>query len=101
MTLNQIAEKYHCDQRTVRTCILLNKSSSELGRQYAPTKLQPYMDEVEKLFQSIICQSSEKKPFSTLSISRQITDTIHEHGYTGSERTVRNYLYTHCIKQDH
>jgi hypothetical protein len=43
MTLKQIAEKYHCDQRTVRTCILLNKSSGDLGKQNAPTKLQPYI----------------------------------------------------------
>ena len=101
MTLKQIAEKYHCDQRTVRTCILLNKSSGDLGKQNAPTKLQPYIDEVESLFQSLIDQSSGQKPFSTLSISRQITMIISEHGYAGSERTVRNYLYAHCIKQDH
>ena len=101
MTLKQIAEKYNCDQRTVRTCILLNKSSRDLGKQYAPTKLEPYIEEVGRLYQSLISQSSGQMPFSTLKISRQITEIISKHGYAGSERTVRNYLYTHCIKQDH
>ena len=100
MTLKQIAEKYLCDQRTVRTCILLNKSSRELGKQYAPTKLEPFEEEVRTLYQSYKKQSSGQKEFTTLKISRQITDIITDHGYTGSERTVRNYLYMHCINRD-
>ena len=51
MTLKSIGIKYHCDQRTVRSCIILNKSSSELGHQYAPTKLEPYIPEIERLYQ--------------------------------------------------
>ncbi len=53
MTLKSIGMKYHCDQRTVRSCIILNKSSTELGRQYAPTKLEPYIPEIERLYQML------------------------------------------------
>lgn len=64
MTLKSIGIKYHCDQRTVRSCIILNKSSAELGRQYAPTKLEPYIPEIERLYQILsnggIPQSAEQ-----------------------------------------
>ncbi len=136
MTLKQIGNKYHCDQRTVRACILRNKSSTELGRQFAPTKLQPYFDEIDRLYQQSLryCHEQERssscpdgsladkpeessscpvgslpgtsedvpdltKPDgdvpSIMQLSRDITAAISAKGYTGSERTVRNYLRTH------
>ena len=144
MTLKQIGDKYHCDQRTVRACILRNKSSAELGRQFAPTKLQPYFDEIDRLYQQSLryCHEQERSSSSTVSnsvgnltdkpvesssfpvdirpgtsenvpdlpkpdrksngdvpsimqLSRDITAAISAKGYTGSERTVRNYLRTH------
>ena len=130
MNLKEISQKYHCDQRTVRTCILLNKSSTELGRQYAPTKLAPFVQEIEALYQSCFSQNRigwehpvpdhpcpedqkcETQPENSLSenslsetpktqgivqISREITAVISAHGYTGSERTVRNYIRSHCL----
>lgn len=96
MTLKQIAAKYHCDQRTVRTCILLNRSSTELGKQYAPTKLQPYMNLIQELYQSEN-EHSGSVHAGILQISRKITALLSELGYTGSERTVRNYIRSHCI----
>lgn len=88
MTLKQIAEKYFCDQRTVRNCIIMNKSSYDLGKQYAPTKLQPYEEQIQTLYAQY---TSEDHPGITR-ISRLITETISQSGYRGSERTVRNYL---------
>ena len=92
MTLKQIAARYHCDQRTVRTCILLNKSSSELGRQYAPTKIAPFAAEAESLYWKM----TQKEAIPLTQASRKITMILAERGYTGSERTIRNYLKAHC-----
>ena len=94
MTLKQIAEKYLCDPRTVRKSITANKSSSEIGRQTAPTKLAAFVEEIDALYGEYVYRSpdssSEKQGICEL--SRRITDQLQQDGYTGSERTVRNYL---------
>lgn len=99
-TLKEIAEKHFCDPRTVRRCISSNKSSTELGRQTEPTKLAPYYDMIDTLFQQIIIDK-EADPGSDnkvgiCEISRIITQQLISQGYTGSERTVRNYLRKKC-----
>lgn len=93
MTLKQIAEKYICDPRTVRKCILANKPSSDLGKQTEPTKLVAYIDRIDSLYNDyILVQQLYKKNSGICDISRRITAVLQEEGYTGSERTVRNYL---------
>jgi len=89
MTLKQIAEKYICDPRTVRRCILANKPSSDLGKQTEPTKIAAYADQIEVMFLDI---SYDRNVHGICDISRRITAVLQEEGYTGSERTVRNYL---------
>lgn len=125
MTLKSIGIKYHCDQRTVRSCIILNKSSAELGHQYAPTKLEPFIPEIERLYQILsrggipqsaeqsIAHKADSSPQQLTSqgtqtyasvipgitrFSRLITQKIAEFGYTGSERLVRNYLRAKYIQ---
>ena len=125
MTLKSIGIKYHCDQRTVRSCIILNKSSAELGHQYAPTKLEPYIPEIERLYQILsnggipqsaeqnIAHKADSSPRQLASQSAQtypsvipgitrlshlIAQKIAEFGYTGSERLVRNYLRAKCLQ---
>lgn len=94
MTLKQIAEKYLCDPRTVRKSIMANKPSSEIGRQTAPTKLASFIKRIDALYREYVFRSldnnSEKQ--GICDISRRITDQLQQDGYTGSERTVRNYL---------
>lgn len=89
MTLKTIAEKYICDPRTVRRCILTNKPSADLGKQTEPTKLAAYADRIEVLFLNI---SHDRNVQGICDISRKITAVLKEEGYTGSEWTVRNYL---------
>ena len=89
MTLKKIAEKYFCDSRTVKSAILHNRSSSELGKQMVPTKLEPFIDRLEYLYENYI---DNDEPFGICEISRLITDQLVSEGYTGGERTVRNYL---------
>ena len=92
-TLKDIAEKYCCDPRTVRRCILNNKSSSELGRQTAPTKLTEFMGLIDSMYCEIVSPVHQlSKPPGICEISRMVTTQIREKGYSGSERTVRNYL---------
>ena len=93
MTLKMIAEKYFCDPRTVRKCIMANKSSSEIGKQSEPTKLAAYVGQIDSLYQDfILMQQTLHKKSGICDISRKITRILADEGYTGSERTVRNYL---------
>ena len=93
MTLKRIAEKYYCDSRTVKSCILNNKSSTELGSQKKPTKIAAYIDLIDTEFQKIISdQSFTSEGAGICEISEKITEMIQQSGYDGSERTVRNYL---------
>lgn len=88
MTLLAIGEKYHCDARTVKRCILLNKPSSRLGQKSTPTRLSPYRhlirDYVEETWQD------QKTPLTHR--SRELTGLLQQQGYEGCERTVRNCL---------
>ena len=105
--MKEIAEKHFCDPRTVRRCISSNKSSKDLGRQTEPTKLAPYYDTLDTLFQQII-MDKEADPGSDnkvgiCEISRIITQQLITQGYTGSERTIRNYLrkkYQYIVHTD-
>lgn len=105
MTLKQIAEKYLCDPRTVRKSITANKSSSEIGSQTAPTKLAAFAERIDALYGEYVFRSpdSSSGKQGICEISRRITDQLQQDGYTGSERTVRNYLrsnYQFVARQD-
>lgn len=96
MTLKEVAEKYFCDPRTVRKCIFANKSSSELGKQTEPTKLAAFSKQIDLLYWEIYnAQTVLKRKYGICDISRRITAELEAEGYTGSERTVRNYLRSH------
>ena len=89
MTLKEIARKYMCDPRTVRKCIRLNQSSTEIGRQNAPTKLTHWIESIDSLY----AEYSQINPAPGICrMSSLITERLKALGYTGSERTVRNYL---------
>ena len=93
MTLKDIADKYICDSRTVRKCILLNRSSKHIGEQIAPTRLYPFTDKIEELYATY--KENEKQKAHSAGICRIssfITEELRKEGYQGSERTVRNYL---------
>ena len=93
MTLKRIAEKYYCDSRTVKSCILNNKPSTEIGSQRKPTKIAAFVDLIDTEFQKIVTDRNfTSEGFGICEISEMITRVIKQHGYDGSERTVRNYL---------
>ena len=93
MTFKKIAEKYVCDSRTVKSCILNNKSSNELGSQRKPTKIASFVDLIDTEYQEIVFgKSFASEEIGICEISERITELLKQNGYTGGERTVRNYL---------
>ena len=93
MTFKEIAKKYCCDPRTVKSCIRDNKPSSRLGEQTEPTKIAGFTDHIDAQYWQIISEKkNSSKKVGICEISRIITDEIWKKGYTGGERTVRDYL---------
>ena len=93
MTFKKIAEKYCCDPRTVKRCIWYNKASTELGSQTKPKKIAAFVDLIDTEYQEIVFgQSFASEEIGICEISERITEALKQNGYTGGERTVRNYL---------
>ena len=93
MTFKKIAEKYVCDSRTVKSCILNNKSSTELGSQRKPTKIAAFVDLIDTEYREIVFdQNFNSEESGICEISERITEVLKQNGYIGGERTVRNYL---------
>lgn len=93
-TLVQLAEEYKCDPRTVRSCLLRNKSSNSLGKKSVPTQIDLCRDEI----QEALAQELPRLPDNVRSIyqlSCFLLPILKERGYKGSERTLRNYLRLH------
>jgi len=97
MNLKMIAEKYMCDPRTVKRCLFTNKSSDNLGKQTEPTKIAAFADAVNSLYKEYVSESrrADTGCIRICDISRKITAELQSCGYTGTERTVRNYLRAH------
>ena len=87
MTLADIAVKYYCDPRTVKTALSLNRGSHDFGKRIVPKKLDPHLESISATIQRT------KRIKSLSKLSQQITTELQKDGYTGGERTVRNYLY--------
>lgn len=120
-TLKHIASDYHCDPRTVRKSLLLNQGSNDIGKQNYSKKITGYIPRINALYQKYagindsenrfpdtdnkVVESGNQSPsneahikeYGICGISRLITEQIIAEGYTGSERTVRNYLSSRLI----
>lgn len=88
MTMKEIASKYYCDPRTVSSALSLNRGSSDFSKRIQPKKLEPHEGTIAQL----VRDTTEYK--SLLKLSRRITAELQKEGYSGGERTVRNYLQT-------
>lgn len=87
LSLRAIAERHFVDPRTVRSGLVHNIGSDGLGRRHAPRKLSIYENQIRTMLPAL-----SEKTDSLIEISRQITSHLKEIGYTGSERTVRNFI---------
>ena len=93
-TLVQLAEEYMCDPRTVKSCILRNKSSSSLGKKSVPTQIDLCKDEIRETLRKTLPDLPESI-HSIYQLSNYLLPILREQGYKGSERTLRNYLHMH------
>ena len=94
LTLSELAKIYKCDARTVKACLMRNKSSGALGKKSTPTRIDPFRDELQEL----LARHLEQLPEDIHSIYQLICHLLpllKECGYRGSERTLRNYLHLH------
>ena len=98
-SLRRVAEQFCCDPRTVRNCLRLNKSSAKLGSQTAPRILDPYYETIRRLYNELCAEAVAHNSVipGSCQISRIITAKLAALGYSGSERTVRNYIRQHCL----
>ena len=96
MTLKAIGCKYVCDPRTVRKCILANRSSTEIGKWLGKTKVGDFVIKIDALYR-LYTSDPDHIPNNPgiCEISGKIAEELRAEGYTGGERTVRNYLRSH------
>ena len=95
----QVSRVFMCDPRTIGRCLRLNLSSTDIGCQVTPKKVDSFRDEIHRRFDEICSAASDRKPHPGIcQISREITAGLKAKGYTGSERTVRNYIRQCCLR---
>ena len=49
LTLSELAEIYRCDSRTIKACLIRNKSSKSLGKKSTPTRIDLCRNELQDL----------------------------------------------------
>ena len=94
LSLSALAEIYQCDARTIKSCLIRNKSSGALGKKSTPTRIDPFKEDLQDLLTRHLQQLPEDI-HSIYQLSRHLLPLLEECGYRGSERTLRNYLHLH------
>ncbi len=91
MSLTDIAAKYYCDPRTVRSCIQKNKSSIALGKKSTPPRIQSSESVIRKILLEHIDQLPDTVNTS-YGLSCYLYPFLQAAGCSYSERTLRDYL---------
>lgn len=89
-TVAQIAEERGCETRAISRMIKGNRSFSDLGRKRTPYRMDGYQETVERLLKSGAFSDASQ----IMAITRKLLQHLRPLGYTGSERTLRDYLQT-------
>ena len=92
LTLSELADLYKCDSRTIKACLIRNKSSKSIGKKSTPTRIDLCRSELKELL-SLHLQELPEDIHSVYALSSHLYPLLKEKGYTGSERTLRNYLH--------
>ncbi len=87
LTLQQIGDRFGCDPRTAKACILRN--SDELDRRNTPGVIAPYEDFLLKALASGIVEAGQSVRAMTQTLYRLLRERT---DYPGGERTLRAYL---------
>ena len=51
LTLSELADIYKCDARTIKACLIRNKSSGALGKKSTSTHIDPFKDNLQSLIE--------------------------------------------------
>lgn len=87
-TVSEVAEMLGCERRTAARLIRSNLDTSDIGRwDTSHKKLCGYTEIINVYVNDNIDDYS-----SVIALSRDLFHLLKKSGYTGSERTIRNYL---------
>lgn len=89
-SLSLIGKEQHMDPRTVSKLVKNNWNFDRVGKHQSPSKVEPYAGTILDLLTS----GCFHRYSGIMTVSEKILARIRSLGYTGSERTLREYLKT-------
>ena len=89
-SLGRIGKEQHMDPRTVSKLVKNNWNFDRVGKHQSPSKVEPYAGTILDLLTS----GCFHRYSGIMTVSEKILARIRSLGYTGSERTLREYLKT-------
>ena len=89
-SLGRIGKEQHMDPRTVSKLVKNNLNFDRVGKHQSPSKVEPYAGTILDLLTS----GCFHRYSGIMTVSEKILAHIRSLGYTGSERTLREYLKT-------
>lgn len=89
-SLSLIGKEQHMDPRTVSKLVKNNWNFDRVGKHQSPSKVEPYAGAILDLLTS----GCFHRYSGIMTVSEKILARIRSLGYTGSERTLREYLKT-------
>ena len=89
-SLSLIGKEQHMDPRTVSKLVKNNWNFDRVGKHQSPSKVEPYAGAILDLLTS----GCFHRYSGIMTVSEKILAHIRSLGYTGSERTLREYLKT-------
>lgn len=89
-SLGRIGKEQHMDPRTVSKLVKNNLNFDRVGKHQSPSKVEPYAGAILDLLTS----GCFHRYSGIMTVSEKILARIRSLGYTGSERTLREYLKT-------
>lgn len=89
-SLSLIGKEQHMDPRTVSKLVKNNWNFDRVGKHQSPSKVEPYAGTILDLLTS----GCLHRYSGIMTVSEKILALIRSLGYTGSERTLREYLKT-------
>ena len=89
-SLGLIGKEQHMDPRTVSKLVKNNLNFDRVGKHQSPSKVEPYAGAILDLLTS----GCFHRYSGIMTVSEKILARIRSLGYTGSERTLREYLKT-------
>ena len=87
-SLSLIGKEQHMDPRTVSKLVKNNWNFDRVGKHQSPSKVEPYAGAILDLLTS----GCFHRYSGIMTVSEKILARIRSLGYTGSERTLREYL---------